>query len=305
MMHHRPFWVILALTVVIWFVATMSEHDDYPCNVPIHWTGVDTTRYAITSMDTLLPVSINSNCFQAIRRYFDSPDWHYDLHVQGDTVVRVTPTLLDDVSDQLDLSGIHAITSPAETLTLHVSERRRLAFVPQLRDVHFQFSDQAAIAGVPTIAPDTVWLYGDPASLRHVKDIHTLPATIGNISGCTTVSLALDPVWERYPSLRCSHDSIRVTLPVEHYTEKVITVPVRLTCPDDRLMVNLYPEQVNVTLWVPKAHYDKIQADMVEATTELDPGNPPARLPVHLTRFPASSRVKQVSPSSLQYVIIK
>ena len=69
MFRRRSVWIILALTAIVWLMAVMSEHNDYPVNVRVKWAGIDTARYVVTYADTLLPVTINSNCFLAMSRY--------------------------------------------------------------------------------------------------------------------------------------------------------------------------------------------------------------------------------------------
>ena len=68
MFRHRSFWIILVITAIVWLIATMSEHDDYPLQLHIEWVGYDTARHVVTHADTLLPLTIQSNCFLAICR---------------------------------------------------------------------------------------------------------------------------------------------------------------------------------------------------------------------------------------------
>ena len=71
-----------------------------------------------------------------------------------------------------------------------------------------------------------------------------------------------------------------------------------------RYTLRLIPARVSVTLWVPVKDYDFLSADQIEAVANYDPAQPSQELPVLVTRFPNNARVKQVSPASLQYVIL-
>ena len=64
------------------------------------------------------------------------------------------------------------------------------------------------------------------------------------------------------------------------------------------------PARVSVTLWVPVNDYDLLSSEQVEAVVEYDPAQPDKDLPVLVTKFPNNARVKQVSPATLQYVIL-
>ena len=74
--------------------------------------------------------------------------------------------------------------------------------------------------------------------------------------------------------------------------------------PDASHKARLYPNHVDVTLWVPVRDYDSITADMLQAVVDYDPAITQTELPVLISTFPTATRVKQVTPSALQYVIL-
>lgn len=305
MLKSRPFWVILLFTAVVWVMVTMSEHSDYPLQLRVEWTGFDTARYVVADADTVLPLTINSNCFNAITRHRMAKRQPYRISVVADTVVRLSDAVLGEVLRQMGFMGCHEVTSSVESLHLRLSERLRKAFVPQLSGVEFHFADQFGLSGEPRLEPDTVWLYGDSASLSKVDRLATLPASIHGISASGYCPLLLDTAWRSSPNLRCSADTLRLYIPVERYIEKSFSVPVAFLCADPQVRARIYPDRVTVTLWVSRDNYAALYDDMVEAVAEYTPDAPEQVLPVRIARFPAFARVKQVEPSTLQYVIIK
>ena len=305
MFRHRSFWIILVITAIVWLIATMSEHDDYPLQLHIEWVGYDTARHVVTHADTLLPLTIQSNCFLAISRYHTAKQRPYKIAVKGDTIIKVGDALFDDILRQLNFHGTHGIKSNVESISLTLSERGRRGYVPRLQDVDFSFAEQCGLSGEPVIQPDTVWLYGDPAVLKQIPELVTSPARLANLNDSCSITLALDPVWQRYPDLHTSADSIQIFLPIDRYVEKTLTIPVRFQGGDNHLQVRLHPERADVTLWVPVREYDNINADMVHLAVDYTPGDNAQTLPVRATLFPAGTRVKQISPSAIQYVIIR
>ena len=305
MFRHRSFWIILVITAIIWLIVTMSEHDDYPLQLHIEWVGYDTASHVVTRADTLLPLTINSNCFLAISRYYTVKQHPYQITTTGDTTVKVGDALFDDIIRQLNFHGTHGVKSNVESLTLTLSELGRRSYVPQLRNVEFTFAEQCGLSGTPVIEPDTVWLYGDSNTLLQIPEITTLPAHLTNLNDSCHITLALDPVWQSHPDMRSSADSVRLFLPIDRYVEKTLTIPVRFQCGDNQIRVRLHPERVDITLWVPVRDYDSINADMVHLAVDYTPGDNAQTLPVRATHFPAGTRVKQISPSAIQYVIIR
>lgn len=302
---HRPFWIILIITALVGLGTILSEHNDYSMSLHVEWMGFDTSRYAVSYADTLLPVSVNVNGFNAIVCYFKAKDRHYVIQAHGDTVVKVGKPLFDDIVDQMEFVGVHGVSSIVEQLRLKLSERQAKAFRPELRDVDFSFDGQYGLAGEPGITPDTVWLYGSPESLARIDRLYTLPTHIRGLSDTTCCSLALNPVWKRYPDLRASTDSVSLFIPVERFTEKTVSVPVSFVAENNEIRARLYPERVDVTFWVSSRDYDRFLDDMVQAVVEYNPDENQEVLPVLVKKFPASARIKTVTPSTIRYVIIK
>ena len=164
MFRHRSFWIILVITAIVWLGVTMSEHNDYPLEVKVEWVGYDSARYVVTHADTLLPLTIRSNCFLAIGRYQTVKHQRYQISVTSDTVIKVGEALFEDLLNQFAFHGTHGVKSSTEKLSLSLVEQGSKGFVPQLRNVDFDFAEQCGLSGNPTIEPDTVWLYGNPSN---------------------------------------------------------------------------------------------------------------------------------------------
>lgn len=305
MFRHRSFWIILVITAIVWLVATMSEHGDYPLEIRVEWQGYDTTRYVVTQVDTLLPVTINSNCFLAIGRYRAAKRQPFTIMTSGDTVVKVNDALFNDIKRQFGFHSIYGFKSSVEELGITLVERQRRPYVPQLRHVDFEFAEQCGLSGSPVLQPDTVWLYGAKEHLDQIPSLFTMTARIAQISDSCYRMLALEPVWQNFPDVRPSVDSIRLFLPVDRYVEKTLTVPVRFQGGGIQSEVRLYPEWVDVTLWVPVGAYDEINADQVHVAVDYSSAKGAKELPVMATLFPSNTRVKQIAPSAIQYVIIQ
>lgn len=305
MFRHRSFWVILVITAIVWLGVTMSEHNDYPLEVKVEWVGYDSARYVVTHADTLLPLTIRSNCFLAIGRYQTVKHQRYQIAVTSDTVIKVGEALFDDLLNQFAFHGTHGVKSSTESLSLSLVEQGSKGFVPQLRNVDFDFAEQCGLSGNPTIEPDTVWLYGNPSALSQITEVATLPAHLTQLNDSCLITLALDPVWQQRDGVRTSTDSIMLFLPIDRYVEKSFTVPVRFEGADNQMQVKLHPDRADVTLWVPVRDYDKITSDMVHLAVDYTPDDNSQTLPVRATLFPSGTRVKHISPSSIQYVIIR
>ena len=312
MFRHKSFWIILVITAFAWVISAMSERSDHSVTLRLRWDGYDTARYVVSRADTVLPVTIKANTFQAVSFVLAAKDNPFVLSVSGDTVLKVNSILLNEALRQYQTAGVKTITSPVETLHIKLSERERRGYVPTLRNVEFRFADRCGLCGNPVVEPDTVWLYGDPVSLDKIVSLSAAPAVVSDITDSGWFTLALDPVWSNFRDVHSSADSIRVFIPTLRYVETALTVPITPVTPTGSpvntpggSLLRTIPERVNVTLWVPDDYPVAPTASQIQAVAVFSPDNNSDLLPVQITRFPAGVRIKSISPSQVQYVIIK
>ena len=311
----RAFMVVLMTTFLVWFGASMSDEKEYYSTLPVDYIGYDTAQYALVSADTMVTIAIRSNGFRAVGRSFYMPDKRLSVDigslignmadsVEASHITLRTDKLQEAFVEQLHLPGHATVYATDEKLHLVVAQRRRKAFVPQLRNVDFTFTMGRGVYGEPVITPDTVFLYGSLESLERVEQLTTAPATIANVAESRTYILQLDPVWQRYPDLRVSTPNIQVYVPVEEYTENSYMLPLHFHMADTAMKVRIYPMEVRVSFWVAKKDYSRTRPEDFKAVVTCHSAAfSSAR--VVLSEFPDYVRIKSISPDTAQVLIIK
>lgn len=300
---YRPLLVIIFLTTAIWFVMAMSEHRSFPVRVHLQWTGFDAARYVVVSADSLLPLSVVSNGWQELDRSLRSHQQRICyLSASSDTAI-ATADIFDLVVEQMGFHALHGISSPVDSLYLHLSQRKRKAFAPDISQVEFSFAHHIGLAGPPSVVPDTVYLYGSEASLACIQSIKVAPSAVANISDSNSYLLDLDPVWERFPDIHPSVKQVRITVPTNSFTEKQFSLPVRLVGEDSTRRVRLYPDKVRVTMLVSEKDYPRLTADHLSVGVSLS-DNQASELYPRVTKFPSYARVKNIEPAQIQFVLI-
>lgn len=299
--HLRQFLVIVAVVFVVWVVMVMSEHHTYTTVVPIEWVGYDKARYVVAQADTVVTLEIVSNGFSAVSRWRSLRNHKLQLQADRSGAVSIEQVVAA-TREQLDFSSMHGVRSNSDSVRVCLRERFKKGFVPDISAVEFEFSDQYGISGAPQIIPDTVYLYGDRDVLSHIESVKAKPAKVNRIAESGRFKVCLAP--QSHGDIYASVDSVEVVLNVEQYVERRFDVPVRLVLNDSSLHVRLYPDQVRVTLFVPRNEYKNISPSMLSAEARYEDANE-TTLPVMLHQFPANVRVKQIEPSEVQYVVIR
>jgi len=88
--------------------------------------------------------------------------------------------------------------------------------VPISLDIQYNIADQFQQCVSTTISPQTVLIEGIKGMVDTIRSVKTSPVRLGTIKDTFNQMVAL----EKYPSLRISHDSVKVFIPIKEYSEK-------------------------------------------------------------------------------------
>ena len=96
-------------------------------------------------------------------------------------------------------------------------------------------------------------------------------------------------------------------LPVEEFTEKVITIPVRVINNPDYQQVKIIPEKVSLTVMVALSYYADITEEDFTVTADLSLWRRSGanKLPVVIRNKNSYVKISQVIPQQVDFMILK
>lgn len=313
----RAFIFALVAVTVVWFVASMSETNKYREQYAIAFDGLDTARYAITAVDSVITVDITSNGFHALNRSISKPRTiHFDIlqHIsrlsqddevnKSNTVTVSIKDSLDIIARQIDMRGIDELQTVTEKATISYAPREWKVYHPDIESVEFEFDGMAGLCGEPRIVPDSVIVYGSRQSLDKLDKLKASHQVIKHIRKSGNYSITLEPSWKKFPDLRLSTEKVKIFIPVETFIEKKIMVPVEYKSNDNVKRVELYPSTVTVNCLLPRSNYSDIK-DKDLVVSAIHDGDSGSTLRPVVTQFPSNIRIKSVEPQEIQYIVIK
>lgn len=153
--------------------------------------------------------------------------------------------------------------------------------------------------GEPRLAEKRIRLYGSAAQLRRIDTVRTQFVELTNVS---------DSVRMRVPlaipqGLRAEQDSVQIELPVEQYTEKRFTVPIRIQNQPLWCRMRLFPENVEVSIRIGMNHFDEIKASDLKVYC-LFPTLPSSKLDVFF-EYPDNPHITSTwyYPTEVEYLL--
>ncbi|TAF83794.1 MAG: YbbR-like domain-containing protein, partial [Sphingobacteriales bacterium] len=104
-----------------------------------------------------------------------------------------------------------------------------------------------------------------------------------------------------YPSV------VKVKIPVEEFTEKILDIPIKVTNNPNYYNVKLFPNKVSIKVLVPLSRFHKLSADDFEAKVDLNLWAiyHVDKLSVKVSNYATYTRIVQVEPHQINYIIKK
>ena len=160
----------------------------------------------------------------------------------------------------------------------------------------FQISDSIRIS-----YPE-VRLFGSRSVLATLNVVKTKQVVLENLSKTREVTAHLDlPV-----GIKSDHETVKLTIPVEEFTEKKLQLPVLcLDIPDDYAL-RLFPANVEVTCNIPLSQFRELTTEKLSIVIpfkDFEDYQHTGKIPVRLSEKPSWVTNYVVSPNELEFII--
>ena len=307
----KSFFVCVLLTIVVWFVQTMSDMYVYERDYGITFVGYNDKLYTYMDADSTISISVKSTGFQFLSTFWSDDDkisidisntipyesngtfvYAFSLRDNKETIKNQVPFLKQKESQILN-------DTARLILTKLTQKKVRVA----LGEIDFLFEPQFGLYGSPKLYPDSVEIYGSEKELSNIVEVKTKTKTIESINRTDYYDLELQS--PANTNVKLSDNKVKIHIPVERYTEKRLVLPIKLQTEDSTTQVRLYPETVELVLDVAIKDYKKITSEMFDIKVQYDKDVPQSLLNVMPEKYPSNIKIKEIIPEQVQYVIIK
>ncbi len=189
----------------------------------------------------------------------------------------------------------------SDTLFIPILPRKEKKVVvhPLLK---LSFERQHMISSHIRVSPDSVLVSGFSQIMDTIRSIPTELLEGRNLKDTITQQLKLKAI----TGLQYSHNSVRVSIPVELFTQKSVNVSVDAIHLPDGYHFKSFPSSVRVSFLVGMSQFDKILPTDFSAEVDFsDVGLTADRLKVKLEKMPDGIQNLSYSPIFVDYLIEK
>ncbi len=164
------------------------------------------------------------------------------------------------------------------------------------------FRKNYGVSGPIVVTPDSVIVTGAATDVAGITFWITDTLRLQNLA--SSINMKLGFLSSPKNNIDIFPQKVKVEVPVDRFTEKVVDVPLKVI--NNRgADVKLLPERVKLTLLTALRNFSKVERDSITAVVNLDGwfNHRYSQLPVHLTTFPAHSKLVKIEPQTVDFLI--
>lgn len=174
--------------------------------------------------------------------------------------------------------------------------------VPIVADIQVITKPGFQISDSIRLSQSEVQLHGSNSQLDTLHVVRTKHMALDNVSKTREVTVGL----QLPEGIKAESETIKLTVPVEEYTEKKIQLLV--LCPDipSDYALRMFPSTIEVICYIPVSKFRSLTADHMDIIMpfkEFEENQATGKIPVRLTRKPDWVMKAVVVPDELEFII--
>ncbi len=299
------FFTCLILAIVAWLFTSLSGKYEYEVKTVVSFKNLPSNKaFNPLQSDTVL-LAVQGTGWQLLftRLRIYPRDVKVDLKsLQKRNYVTFTEQIKAINSDYSSEQKI--ITVQPDTLYFDFTTRKvkkvPIKFISQLGFVK-QFGQASEII----LKPSYVTITGPQDQLNKIKYWETDSFKKSEITWTIYDKIGLKKPKEA--NVTIFPPSTEVQIPVEEFIEKELSIPIKVINNNEYYNIKLYPEKVKVTFMVSLSDFENTKDDNFEAVVDLDLWKKDRinQLPIVIVKKKAYTRIRQIQPSQVDFMIKK
>ena len=299
------FFTCLVFAVFAWIVTVLSNPYKYTVKAVLDFKNTPQKRAFHSLQSDTVNVTLSGNGWDMLfsKMNTDNRNITVDLRSLEYKSYVVLSSQLDQINSRGE--GNQQITGfNPDTLYFDFSNRK-VKRIPVKLLTAISYKHQFLQSDNITVKPAYVVINGPAGVIDKITAWKSDTLKLDSVSETINTNLNLQPVKEG--NLSVYPKSVRVTIPVDEFTEKVLQIPVKLINNRDYEDVKIFPQKVKVVFMTSLSRYEEINEDFFEATADLDLWRLHGYkvLPVVLSKIPEYCKIVKIQPSNIDFIIKK
>jgi len=298
------FVTCLVVAAIAWVFVSLSNPYQFTTRQAIIFKNMPQRRAFLSLQSDTVNVTMTGSGWQMLFSKMNPANRaiSIDLHTLENKSFVVLNSQLKQINQGRDSDNLVLSINP-DTLyfdfTNRVSKR-----IPVKLDTSFRYQKQFFRSDNIIIKPSYVTISGPANRIDKITEWPSDSLKLSDLNENTDAHVNLRPVNDA--SMTIVPKAVEVRVPVDEFTEKTLEIPVKLIN-HNYDNVKIFPQKVRVTFTVALNKYAETNEDLFEASADLDLWRDKgySTLPVKFTRMPAFSKIVNIEPRNIDFIVKK
>ncbi len=302
----------LFISLFFWMLIKFTKVFHLTVLCPVTFVNLPKDKVLMDNADTTFLITIKSEGYNLLyyqlfkkktRLRIDASLLKFNS-VQNDTISNLSTSQITKLANNQFNFDYEIVSVFPETYALHW-EKAYMKKVPVKLNLTINYTKQYQLYDTIRIEPDTINISGTKSELAQINYLYTNKVNLQNISQSQDIVVdVFKPL--NFPKIKLNASKIKITIPVEKYTEAEIDIPV-IVSDNETNNIKLFPEKVRVTYQVALKDFKKVNQEMFLAVTNInkDKTNKDYNAKVDIIKSPSFIKISKIYPEKLEYIILK
>jgi len=288
------------LALVFWFLNILNKSHRFELNTILQFTNIPGDKALSIKENRTVSFTVEGSGWNLLRSkllsFSDTLTIDY-RSIRGKDEIDLNKLLLDFESQW---SQKMRIMNVYPTKLDIIVEKKRIKKVPIEAILNLGFADGYDLSSKVNWYPDSIYITGPLEYINSIKSIKTIPLILQNLNASKSIELPID--FNKYPNINSSIKSIKLNIPVEHYTEGLMDIAISQR--NESAGILTFPSKCKVSYKVALSNFHKVIPQSFKIIAEYD-RNLSNRLKLKLISKPNSVKDIQLTPETVEYIILK
>ena len=299
------FFICLFLAIVAWLFLSLSKKYEYEVKTVVHYKNLPLNKaFNALQSDTVL-LDIEGSGWELLftRMRILPSDVQVDLKALEKRNFITFSEQLKNINNNYS-SNQKIIDIHPDTLYFDFTSRR-FKKVPIKLTSELSFVKQFGQSKRIILKPNMVTISGPQEQLDKINFWFTDTFRRKKINKTISEKINLQNPKEANISIFPTATALKI--PVEEFTEKNISIPIKVIHNQEFYRVKLVPDRVDITLLVSLSDYSALQESDFEAVVDLNlwKEKQVSQLPVFLVKKKGFTRIRKLDPLQVNFIIKK
>ena len=305
------FLICVGIATIFWFLNALEKEYTVELSFPVRYTNLPKNKVLSNTPPSHFILDVRSYGFTLLRYklsvafsplVFNVNEFTGKIMEETNKPKYAIPSrayrngIASQLSNELNITGIQPDTVYFEFDRI-ISKKVKV--VP---DITYDLQKQHYLYDNIRVKPDSIKVTGPESILDTLPNVKTVSQHYKELDQITQRNVSLQEI----NKLEFEPKRVVVTIPIEEYTEKHITVPISVDSLPDSVHVNLFPSEVKISFMTGLSHFNEISPnDFRFSVSYNDLKNKIDYLPVRIDKFPPHLKSLNYLPQKVEYLIEK